>query len=32
MDDRRVTPLMGIVSVVLFVIALFVIESGDTPD
>jgi hypothetical protein len=32
MDDRRVTPVMGIVSVVLFVIAIFVIESGDTPD
>lgn len=32
MEDRRVTPLMGILSVVLFVIAIFVIESGDTPD
>ena len=31
MDDRRVTPVTGILSVVLFVIALFVIESGDTP-
>ena len=31
MDDRRLTPLMGIVGVVLFVIAIFVIESGDTP-
>ena len=31
MDDRRVTPLAGLLSVVLFVVALFVIESGDTP-
>ncbi len=32
MDDRRVTPLAGVLSVVLFVITIFVIESGDTPD
>jgi hypothetical protein len=32
MDDRRVTPLAGILSVVLFVITILVIESGDTPD
>jgi hypothetical protein len=32
MDDRRVTPIMGVVSVALFVIAIFVIESEDTPD
>ena len=32
MDDRRVTPLAGVLSVVLFVIAIFVVESGDTPD
>jgi hypothetical protein len=32
MDDRRITPLMGVVAVVLFVIALFVIESESTPD
>jgi hypothetical protein len=32
MNDRRLTPLMGIVSVVLFVISVFIIESGDTPD
>lgn len=31
MNDRRLTPLMGVVSVVLFVISVFVIESGDTP-
>src|SRR5687768_16737991 len=31
MNDRRLTPLMGIVSVVFFVISVFVIESGDTP-
>jgi hypothetical protein len=31
MDERRLTPLMGVVSVVLFVISVFVIESGDTP-
>jgi hypothetical protein len=31
MDDRRVTPLAGFLSVVLFVIAILVIESGDTP-
>ncbi len=30
MDDRRITPLAGLLSVVLFVIAIFVIESGDT--
>ncbi len=32
MDDRRVTPLAGILSVILFVISIFVIESGSTPD
>jgi hypothetical protein len=32
MEDRRLTPLMGIVSVVLFVVSVLVIESGDTPD
>jgi hypothetical protein len=32
MEDRRVTPLAGVLSVVLFVIAIFVIESGNTPD
>ena len=32
MEDRRVTPLAGFVSIVLFVIGVFVIESGDTPD
>lgn len=32
MNDRRLTPLMGVVSVVLFVISIFVIESGSTPD
>ena len=31
MDDRRITPLAGVLSVVLFVIAIFVIES-DMPD
>jgi MFS family permease len=31
MDDRRITPLAGVLSVVLFVIALLVIES-DVPD
>ena len=32
MDDRRVTPLAGFADVVLFVVAIFVIESQDTPD
>jgi hypothetical protein len=32
MNDRRLTPLMGIVSVVLFVASIFVIESGSTPE
>jgi hypothetical protein len=32
MEDRRVTPLAGVLSVVLFVIAVFVIESATTPD
>ena len=32
MEDRRVTPLAGVLSVVLFVVALFVIESEATPD
>jgi hypothetical protein len=31
MNDRRVTPLAGVLSVVLFVIGVFVLESGDTP-
>ena len=31
MEDRRITPLAGVLSVVLFVIAIFVIES-DMPD
>jgi hypothetical protein len=31
MEDKRVTPLAGILSVVLFVIGVFVLESGDTP-
>ena len=32
MEDRRVTPLAGVLSVVLFVIAIFVVESNTTPD
>ena len=32
MDDRRVTPLAGVLSVVLFIVAIFVIESDNTPD
>jgi hypothetical protein len=32
MDDRRVTPLAGVLSVVLFIVAIFVIESDSTPD
>lgn len=32
MDDRRVTPLAGVTTVLLFVIAVFVVESGDVPD
>jgi hypothetical protein len=32
MDDRRVAPILGVASVVLFVVAIFVIESEDTPD
>lgn len=32
MDEPRVTPLAGIVSIALFVIGVFVIESGDSPD
>jgi hypothetical protein len=32
MNDRRVTPLMGVVSVVLFIASIFVIESGSIPD
>jgi hypothetical protein len=32
MNDRRVTPLAGFLSVVLFVIGVFVLESGDRPD
>ena len=32
MDERRITPLAGFVSILLFVIGVFVIESGDTPD
>jgi MFS family permease len=31
MDDRRVTPVAGVLSVVLFIVTIFVIESGDTP-
>jgi hypothetical protein len=31
MNDRRVTPVAGVLSVVLFVIGVFVLESGDTP-
>ena len=31
MDERSVTPIAGVVSIVLFVIGVFVIESGDTP-
>jgi hypothetical protein len=32
MEDKRITPLAGLLSVVLFVIGVFVLESGDTPD
>lgn len=32
MEDRRVTPLAGVLSVVLFVVSVFVVESGDIPD
>jgi hypothetical protein len=32
MDERRITPLAGVLSVVLFIVAIFVIESGDTVD
>lgn len=32
MHDRRLTPLMGVLGVVLFVISTFVVESSDTPD
>jgi len=32
MEERRVTPLAGVLSVVLLVVAVFVIESGDVPD
>jgi MFS family permease len=32
MDDRRVTPVAGLLSVVLFVVAFAVIQSGDTTD
>lgn len=32
MEDRRITPLAGFLSVVLFVIGVFVLESGDMPD
>ena len=31
MEDRRITPLAGLLGVVLFVIGVFVIESGSTP-
>jgi hypothetical protein len=31
MHDRRLTPLMGVLGVVLFVISTFVVESSDTP-
>jgi MFS family permease len=32
MEDRRVTPLAGLISVVLFVVSVFIQESGDSPD
>jgi hypothetical protein len=32
MEDRRVTPLAGVLSVVLFIVSVFVVESGDMPD
>ena len=32
MDEKRMTPLMGVLGVVLFVISTIVIESSDTPD
>jgi hypothetical protein len=32
MEDRRVTPLAGVLSVVLFIVSVFVVESGDIPD
>src|SRR5688572_25034657 len=31
MDDRRMTPLAGVFSIVLFVAGVFAIESGDLP-
>lgn len=31
MEDRRITPIAGVLSVVLFVIGVFVLESGNTP-
>ena len=31
MDERRVTPLAGVFSIVMFVVGVFVIESGDIP-
>jgi hypothetical protein len=32
MNDRRSAPLAGIVSVVLFIVSIFVVESGSSPD
>ena len=32
MEDRRITPLAGFLSVILFVVGVFVLESGDMPD
>ena len=32
MDEKRITPIAGVLSVVLFVIGVFVLESGNTPD
>ncbi len=31
MDERRMTPLAGVFSIVMFVIGVFVVESGDIP-
>lgn len=31
MEDKRVTPLAGVLSVVLFIVSVFVVESGDLP-
>jgi len=32
MDERRMTPLMGVLGVVLFIISTIVVESSDSPD